>query len=127
MNTQDKNLYIRYSNPIISVVIITFFCLSFLLNQVLAAENSDSIIHRSYAGSLCKGNYVWGGAMNLAWNELNENVLKEKLVLATDDKIAIEMLSKLNHPSFGKNDLDEPSYYNKSGTGTKNPSNRICN
>lgn len=41
----------------------------------------------NYLGSYFKGNYVWGGAMNLTWNELNDNILHEKLQLKTDAKI----------------------------------------
>ena len=70
-----------------------------------------------YLGSEYKGNYVWGGAMNLAWNELNENILHEKLRLITDDKKALGMVDRLNHAPFTKNDLDEKSYYIKSGFG----------
>ena len=70
-----------------------------------------------YLGSECKGNYVWGGAMNLAWLELNENILHEKLRLNTDDKVALEMIDKLNHSPFTNNDVDEKSYYVKSGFG----------
>jgi hypothetical protein len=55
--------------------------------------------------------------MNLAWNELNENILHEKLQLNTDDKIALKMAEKFNNPIFTKNDLDDKSYYIKSGYG----------
>jgi len=72
-----------------------------------------------YLGSEYKGNYVWGLAMNLAWNELNESILHEKLKLKTDDKIALRMAEQLNDAPFTKNDLDEESYYIKSGYGQK--------
>lgn len=70
-----------------------------------------------YLGSEYKGNYVCGLAMNLAWNELNESILHEKVKLKTDDKIALRMADQLNHAPFTKNDLDEASYYIKSGFG----------
>jgi hypothetical protein len=73
----------------------------------------------SYLASDCKGNYIWAGAMNLAWNELNDNILHGKLKLNTSDKIALQMVEKLNNPVFTKNDLDENSYYIKSGYGQK--------
>lgn len=76
-------------------------------------------IQDHYLGSHYKGNYVWGLAMNLAWNELNENILHEKLKLKTDDKVALEMAEKLNRAPFTKNDLDEKSYYIKSGYGQR--------
>jgi len=76
-------------------------------------------IQDHYLGSHYKGNYVWGLAMNLAWNELNENILHEKLKLKTDDKVALEMAEKLNRAPFTKNGLDEKSYYIKSGYGQR--------
>jgi hypothetical protein len=72
-----------------------------------------------YLGSESKGNYVWGLAMNLAWNELNERILHEKLILKTDDKIALRMADQLNDAPFTKKDLDEKSYYIKGGYGQK--------
>jgi hypothetical protein len=72
-----------------------------------------------YLDSEYKGNYVWSGAMNLAWNDLNENILHEKLKLKTDDRVALEMVNKLNNVPFTKSDLDEKSYYIKSGYGQK--------
>ncbi len=71
----------------------------------------------NYLGSDYKGNYVWGGAMNLAWTELNDNIIKEKIQLNTEDKIALDMASKLNNAPFSKKDLDDKSYYVKSGYG----------
>ncbi len=70
-------------------------------------------------GSYYKGNFVWCGAMNLAWNELNDSVIKGKVMLNTDDQIALSMLSKFNNPRFNKKDLDDFSYYIKSGFGAK--------
>ena len=70
-----------------------------------------------YLGSYYEGNYVWGGAMNLAWNELNENILGEKLKLATEDELALSMVENFNNAVFTKDDLDEASYYIKSGYG----------
>lgn len=88
-----------------------------------APENQNtqnqSVIPDSYLASYCKGNYIWAGAMNLAWNELNDNILHGKLKLNTSDKIALQMVEKLNNPVFTKHDLDEKSYYIKSGYGQK--------
>ncbi len=82
-------------------------------------KSTKSKILNNYLGSYYKGNYVWGGAMNLAWNELNDEILHEKLKLATKDKIALEMVSKLNDSPFSKKDLDEESCYIKAGYGQK--------
>ncbi len=72
-----------------------------------------------YLGSEYKSNYVWGVAMNLAWHELNESILHGKVGLKTDDKVALRMTDQLNAAPFTKNDLDEKSYYIKSGYGQK--------
>lgn len=85
--------------------------------EIYIPKDTKTTITGNYLGSYLNGNYVWGGAMNLAWNELNENILKEKLQLHSQDKTALEMVEKLNNPSFSKNDLDENSYYIKSGFG----------
>lgn len=71
----------------------------------------------NYLGSNYNGNYIWAGAMNLAWNELNENILHNKLNLSTNDPIVLQIVEKLNNPIFTKKDLDEKSYYIKSGYG----------
>jgi PBP1b-binding outer membrane lipoprotein LpoB len=73
----------------------------------------------NYTGSLYQGNYVWGGAMNLAWNEAVENIIHEKIKLNTTDPAALLMTDKLNNSVFNKNDLDEASYYVKSGFGPR--------
>lgn len=80
-------------------------------------NNVKGKINSNYLGSDYKGNYVWGGAMNLAWNELNDNILHEKLKLKTEDKTALKMVDNFNNATFTKNDLDEASYYIKSGYG----------
>jgi len=104
----------------IVVLILAFFTWQHFTqtpSQPQVIQDTKSNIAGNYLGSDYKGNYVWGGAMNLAWNELNENILKEKLQLNTDDKIALEMALKLNNAPFSKSDLDEESYYIKSGYG----------
>lgn len=73
----------------------------------------------NYTGSDHQGNYVWGGAMNLAWTELADNIVKDTIRLATDDKAVLNTLDKLNHPVITRKDLDEASYYIKSGFGPK--------
>ena len=96
---------------------IMVLVLAFLTWQYFAPKNIPSNISGNYLGSDYKGNYVWGGAMNLAWNELNENILHEKLQLNTADETALKMVVKLNDAPFSKSDLDEESYYVKSGYG----------
>ena len=87
----------------------------------------DNTLH-NYAASNIKGNYVWAAAMNLAWTELTDNIIKEPITLDTDDAEALNTLNKLNHPVVGTDDLDAASYYVKSGYGqqTVDTINREC-
>jgi hypothetical protein len=71
----------------------------------------------NYLGTEYEGNYIWGGAMNLAWNELNDNILHEKLQLQTTDKTALDVVNKFNQSPFSTKDVDDKSYYVKSGYG----------
>ncbi|MEN9910377.1 MAG: hypothetical protein RLZZ540_3536 [Bacteroidota bacterium] len=105
----------------VTLVLFLFFT---IFNQNANSQTSTKqdpkiSIVGNYVGSNYKGNFVWCGVMNLAWNELSENILKEKLKLNSQDKTALEMIEKLNNPIFSKNDLDENSYYIKSGFGQK--------
>ncbi len=95
-----------------------FLLLAFLLNVLLSDWAGGSNMDY-YLGSEYKSNYVWGLAMNLAWHDLNENVLHGKVKLKTGDEIALRMADQLNEAPFTKNDLDEKSYYIKSGYGQK--------
>ncbi|MFN8672871.1 MAG: hypothetical protein U0457_12415 [Candidatus Sericytochromatia bacterium] len=72
-----------------------------------------------FTGENHNGNYVYSAAMNLAWNELSENIIKEKIKLKTTKKKSLKLIEKFNNSSFSKNDLDENSYYIKSGFGEK--------
>lgn len=95
------------------------FLLLILVLIVFLSHRAGGSHMDDYLGSDYKGNYVWGLAMNLAWNELNESILHEKLKLQTDDKVALRMADQLNGAPLTKNDLDEKSYYIKSGYGQK--------
>ena len=81
---------------------------------------SDNLMKKGdYLGGMYEGNYVWGGAMNLAWNELSENIIGEEIKLKTKSDKAAEMVESLNNAPFSKNDLDRENYYVKSGYGQK--------
>jgi hypothetical protein len=99
---KHKKIYI-----LVPILVISILLLSMGIIRTKSEEQAKS---SQYLGSIYKGNYVWGGAMNLCWNELNENILKEKLQLNTDNKIALEMVETLNNPVFTKKDIDEKSY-----------------
>lgn len=91
--------------------------LAILLVLVFLSGLSRASEMNDYLGSEYKGNYVWGGAMNLAWDELKDNILHEKPRLNTDNQRALEMVDILNSSPFTKSDMDEKSYYAKSGFG----------
>lgn len=77
------------------------------------------VSNHNYTGSSFKENYVWGGAMNMAWNELIDSYTHSEITLKTEQDQTLEMLKKLNDPVFSKKDMDEASYYIKSGYGQK--------
>jgi len=82
----------------------------------------------NYTGSESESNYVWGGAMNMAWSELAGSIIKEPIELATSDKAALQTTEKLNNPVFTSKDMDDASFYIKSGYGqeTVNLINKEC-
>lgn len=63
------------------------------------------------------GNYVYGAAMNLAWNDLKDSIVHEPIALNTSDTAALQTADYFNQATFTKDDLDEPSFYIKSGFG----------
>lgn len=80
---------------ILFFIFITLFLFSCSNNiqekKPLIYQDIKNNIQWSYLWSNYKWNYVWWWSMNLAWNELNENILREKLQLDTNDKIALEI------------------------------------
>lgn len=97
-------------NSIVSLIIITVINL-LGYNKIDINEFKNN----NYTWSDYKWNYIWWWAMNLAWNELNDNILHEKLQLNTTDAKALDLVKKFNNPVITKKDLDESSYYIKSG------------
>lgn len=104
---------------------IIWFCLVFMLILLTSCSNNDnhknivvdSEINLSwnYTWGSYNWNYIWWAAMNFAWNELKENILKEDVILDTQDEKALELNEKLNNSIITKDILDEESYYIKSG------------
>ena len=72
---------------------------------------------RVYLYSNQSGNLIWGGAMNLAWNELKDNFVKENIKLETNDTLTLRSLDALNGDVLSKKDLEEKDYYIKAGYG----------
>lgn len=118
---------------ILVIVIIIFLFLFFFVfkdkfdfNKLITNIKPNNILTtQSYnyitTGSYHKGNFVYGGAMQLAINDLNENILHEKLQLKLDDSDTDtkRILNIFNKSEFTKDDLDDKSYYVKSGYGQK--------
>jgi len=102
--------------------------LVFALLLLLTVGCGTKEFNGNLTGSDYKGNYVYGAAMNLAWEALSNDVLGEDVVLKTDDEDALDYVKKFNDASFSKTDLDEESYYVKSGYGqeTVNTINNEC-
>lgn len=105
----------------LGILTMSLFTLSACENEtpMVSEQESPVMMAGEYLGSEYKGNYVWGLAMNLAWQDLNENILKSKLQLNTQDPVVLKMVSAFNQAPFSKQDLDAESYYIKSGYGQK--------
>ncbi len=88
------------------------------ISSFIFRDNTSRITReRNYVGSLYEGNYIWGGAMNLAWNELAETIIKEPVQLNSQDEKVLSLVAKFNAPAVTTDDLDNKSYYVKSGYG----------
>lgn len=87
-------------------------------SQPYIIQDTKVNIAGNYLGSEYKGNYIWGGAMNLAWNDLKEQLEKDVELINCDDETALRMLDVFNKSLFTKKDLDEESYYIKVIQGT---------
>jgi hypothetical protein len=110
---------------LLSISVISSIFVLLYFNQDKNAKNTEQNIVNSnnnegnYTGSYFQGNYIWAGAMNLAWNELVQNILHDEVKLNTNKQDSLKIARKLNKSVFSKNDLDTESYYVKSGYGQK--------
>lgn len=43
-------------------------------------------------GAFHKGNFIWGGAMNICWNSLQNDIIKDKLKLGVKEDLATRMV-----------------------------------
>ncbi len=114
-----------------------FLLIGLLLTVLLTAcghnsQNKGGMIISAgtfnYTGDYYNDNYVWGGAMNLAWTELKDSFVGEPIAIASENQDALYITKRLNDPVFSKADLDEASYYIKSGYGqaTVDAINKEC-
>ncbi|MFA6447225.1 MAG: hypothetical protein WCW31_03135 [Patescibacteria group bacterium] len=82
-------------------------------------EKTEPAVQGDFTGSMVKGNYVYGAAMNLAWNDMVSNIIHGPVKLDTKDSAALRTTAAFNKAIFTKKDLDSASYYVKSGFGQK--------
>jgi len=75
------------------------------------------MIHSNYYFAEHEGNYIWAGAMTLAWKEMISEIVHEDLISDTSNKEVQHFISILNKSNFSKDELDEESYYIKCGFG----------
>jgi hypothetical protein len=86
------------------------------VTPILPPSSTSSTIGST--GSLHQGNYVWGGAMNLAWNELVDSFNnRQPLNLSVNNDLGRREAASFNSRPFTTNDLSSDSYYVKSGYG----------
>jgi hypothetical protein len=82
--------------------------------------DSDVFINDSYNYFVTRsGNKVWAGALSLAWHELTDSIVKENVKLNSGDKLVQKIVDNYNNCPLNRGDLDESSYYIKSGYGQK--------
>lgn len=56
-------------------------------------EKDQGLYSQQYNGFFTgKGNYVWGGAMCLAWSELKNSIIKAPIMLNTSLKNVTQMI-----------------------------------
>lgn len=66
--------------------------------------------------------------MNICWDTLSSDIIKEPLKLKVNSDLAKHMVSNFTHSKFSKKDLSEDSYYTKAGYGqpTVDAINKEC-
>ena len=60
---------------------------------------------------------VWCGVLSLAWTELKESIIKEKIKLNTDSYDLERLAYNFNKTLFKSKHIEESSYYIKAGLG----------
>lgn len=43
-----------------------------------------------------KGNYIWGGALTLAWHELKDNIIMDEVKVISDDAQVQDIVTNYN-------------------------------
>lgn len=71
----------------------------------------------SLTGSHLDENYIWAIGIQLAWNDLCENVINAKIEISTDNSAGEALFEQLNKKKFTRKALSENDYFVKSGFG----------
>lgn len=71
----------------------------------------------SLTGSYLGENYIWAIGMQLAWNDLCENVINAKVKISTDNSAGKTLFEQFNKRKFSRKALSENNYFVKSGFG----------
>lgn len=64
-----------------------------------------------------KGNYVWGGALTLAWRQLVEEIIKEPIKINSQNTEALRIVDNFNNSPFNTKMLSESCFYARAGFG----------
>ncbi len=90
-----------------------------VVENIDSTDNQETVtkVRGNFLGSEIKGNYIWGSAMNYAWHELKDTIIKEPIKLESKDPLAQKIVSTFNASPFTKKDMDVASYYVKCGFG----------
>ena len=74
------------------------YCILLLLSIYL----QDEFLDEKYTGFYYNKNYIWAGAMNLAWTELEQSIIKEKIIVNFDKEENKKFLDSFNNPVLTK-------------------------
>lgn len=95
-------------------LIISFFSLGACAQLV---DQQKFTVKGDYPSFTYQGNDIYAGAMNLAWTELSQSIIKAPIRLdSADDQVQAQVYN-YNHPIFTVKDIKSDSYYVKSGCG----------
>ena len=88
----------------------------FLINFVILMEPQFTTVELN-GFETKKGNYLWGVALTLAWQELKTKIIKEDIKVVSDDVGVVKLVHNFNKAKCSKKDLSEESFYCGSGYG----------
>jgi hypothetical protein len=72
-----------------------------------------------YNGNFCRGNYIWTGAMSIAWKDMSDSLVGWDIRLKTADATANQTLQMLYNSLISKYDIDDNTYCYRYGFGQR--------